>query len=499
MKKRFVSIWFRWLKTDWHTRRQPILAGKPLVAHTMQHGRMVITAVNKFAAAQGLHKDMVLADAKALAPDVHTVEDQDNFYENLLQKFAEWFIRYSPIVAVQVPDCIIINASGCAHLWGGEEKYLEHIVERMQEMQYSVQVGMAGTIGAAWAMSHYSNEKIIQNGGEKNALLFLPPASLRIDADIVEKLNKLGLTTNESFLNMPTAVLRRRFGNEFITRIQQALGYVEEHITSVVLPIIYNERLQCAEPIITRAGIEIALHKLLEPLCIHLKSEQKGLRQCIFTIYKTDGKQQQISIGTNRPTAHADYIFHLLELKIETLWPSPGIELFTLEAPITEEHTAAQEEIWDKDSLISNDNLTSFIDKISNKIGEHKVNRFLPAESYWPENSFTRTNNITATTAIQWPVGKIRPLRILLHPEMIMVTAPVPDYPPMLFRHKNKIHKIVKADGPERIEQEWWIQEGLHRDYYYVEDEQGCRYWLFRSGHYGEEAEVKWYLHGYCV
>jgi protein ImuB len=52
----------------------------------------------------------------------------------------------------------------------------------------------------------------------------------------------------------------------------------------------------------------------------------------------------------------------------------------------------------------------------------------------------------------------------------------------MLFRYKGELHKIVKADGPERIEQEWWLQQGDHRDYYSVEDEAGRRYWLFRSG-----------------
>jgi hypothetical protein len=53
----------------------------------------------------------------------------------------------------------------------------------------------------------------------------------------------------------------------------------------------------------------------------------------------------------------------------------------------------------------------------------------------------------------------------------------------------------LQADGPERIEQEWWIQEGQHRDYYTVEDEEGCRYWLFRSGHYEEDYE--WFIHGF--
>ena len=80
-------------------------------------------------------------------------------------------------------------------------------------------------------------------------------------------------------------------------------------------------------------------------------------------------------------------------------------------------------------------------------------------------------------------------------PEYIEVTAPVPDYPPMLFRYKGKLHKIIKADGPERIEQEWWLQDGQHRDYYAVEDEEGYRYWLFRLGHYDENYQ--WFIHGF--
>ncbi|MGV2481986.1 UNVERIFIED_CONTAM: DNA polymerase Y family protein, partial [Salmonella enterica subsp. enterica serovar Weltevreden] len=43
---------------------------------------------------------------------------------------------------------------------------------------------------------------------------------------------------------------------------------------------------------------------------------------------------------------------------------------------------------------------------------------------------------------------------------------------------------------------EWWLQKGLYRDYYCVEDEQGKRYWLFRSGDYASD-EVKWFIHGF--
>ena len=58
----------------------------------------------------------------------------------------------------------------------------------------------------------------------------------------------------------------------------------------------------------------------------------------------------------------------------------------------------------------------------------------------------------------------------------------------MLFRYKGKLHKIIKADGPERIEQEWWLQEGQHRDYYCVEDEEGMPATGYSGlGHYQDD------------
>ena len=67
----------------------------------------------------------------------------------------------------------------------------------------------------------------------------------------------------------------------------------------------------------------------------------------------------------------------------------------------------------------------------------------------------------------------------------------------MLFIHKGQRHRITRAEGPERIEQEWWLADGEHRDYYSVEDEQGVRFWIFRYGHYRETKTHQWFLHGY--
>ena len=82
-----------------------------------------------------------------------------------------------------------------------------------------------------------------------------------------------------------------------------------------------------------------------------------------------------------------------------------------------------------------------------------------PDEHYWPERSVKPATTLNEELTTDWKTDRPRPLQLLSRPEPIEVTAPIPDYPPMNFRYKEKLHKIIKADGPERIEQEWWIQE----------------------------------------
>src|ERR1700761_6702684 len=66
MPKRFVSIWFRYLLTDWKTIRQPSLKEVPVVFVRPDHGRMLICALNIHAEQAGLRNGMTAADAKVL-------------------------------------------------------------------------------------------------------------------------------------------------------------------------------------------------------------------------------------------------------------------------------------------------------------------------------------------------------------------------------------------------------------------------------------------------
>lgn len=497
MEKRFVAIWFRHLKTDWMCRHHRELKETPFVLALPDHGRMVITEANSKAKAEGLQPGMVVADARVLVPNIDIKDDQTDLAERLLTKLAHWCIRYTPCLAIDLPDGLLLDVSGCSHLWGSEEAYLRSLLDRLKGFGYSVRVAMADTIGTAWAIARYGKVKaIIPTKEHPEALKLLPPIALRLEAGICQRLYKLGLYQIQSFMDMPRSVLRRRFGKSLLLQLDYALGTKEEFILPVQPTEPYLERLPCVEPISTRKGIEIALQTLLEALCGRLQKEGKGVRIALFRGYRVDDKKEEISIRTNHASHNSGHLFKLFDIKIGTIEPALGIELFTLEAKV-EDVTTLQETFWTVNSSLESKELAELLDGLQSKFGNGVVHRYLPHEHHLPEHSVRLAHSLDELPQTSWRVDKWRPINILQKPEPIDVMAPIPDYPPMNFRYKNRLYHVAKADACERIEPEWWLEEGLHRDYYIVEDEEGKRYWIFRLGHYETEVTPLWFIHGF--
>jgi len=496
MGTKIVAIWFPHLITDWMLRHQADLKNIPFALTATVHSRKIIKAVNTVAHKKGVYVNMVVADCRAIVPDLKIFDYDSEQANKLLSALAEWCMRYTPFVSINLPDGLMLDASGCTHLWKGDANYLQDLNNKLSHFGYTIRIAMAQTMGAAWALSRFGkNGSILNRETQREVLATLPPAALRLEMTTLERLQKLGLTTIGSFINMPRTALRRRFGKNILIQIDRALGYEMEMMTPIRPVAPYREQLPCIEPICTNIGIEIALKTLLPELCQRLNLESKGLRKCELQCYRVDGNIQKINISTSRASRNAIHLFKLFENRIVQIEPGLGIELFILEASVVEELQNSQDTIW----AVSNKNeieIAELLDRLIGKTGLAAVHRYLPAEHYWPERSVKNSLSLAEKPASAWRTDQPRPLHLLEKPEAIGVTVPIPDYPPLLFKYKGVLHTVKKADGPERIEHEWWLSTELYRDYYCVEDERGARYWLFRSGNYNN-GDAKWFLHGF--
>jgi protein ImuB len=204
MQKRFVSIWFPHLLTDWFTIRRPGLRGQPFALTVLSHGKKIITNPNIHAETLGVYQSMSAADAKAIVPALILFDDITGQDTRLLKAMGEWCIRYTPITAIDPygdnKSGLLLDVSGCTHLWNGEQAYLEHVLQQLRSRGYEVKGAMADTIGCAWAVARFGKgTTVIPSCKQVDALLALSPVSLRLEPAVFQRLQKLGIDLYKKF------------------------------------------------------------------------------------------------------------------------------------------------------------------------------------------------------------------------------------------------------------------------------------------------------------
>ena len=463
---------------------------------------MAIAAACLEARAIGLYPGMAVTQARALVPglDIRPAEpDADAALLAGLGLFAAR--RWTPSAAVSDSDGLWLDVSGVTHLFGGERRMCEQILRFCRKLGFTARIAIAGTTGAAHALARFGSGDITlcANGQEAEAIAHLPPAALRLEEPAVAAARRFGIETIGELIGMARGPLARRFGNGLLVRLDQALGRVAEPFDPIVPEEPPSVTLRLLEPISSPEAIEQVLGDLVAELAAKLERDGLGARKVCLICDRVDGDRQQLAIGTVKATREGRHLLSLLRMKIDKIEPGFGIEAMHLVADRYEALSAQQA----GSSLIDEDGCTdlpALVDRIAGRIGSRHIFRCRPLESDVPERSVARVAPFEPTG--EWPRDWPRPVRLLARPEPVdKVIAELPDQPPLRFVWRGEMHRVCKADGPERIHGEWWRHAGeaqAVRDYFQVEDESGARFWLFRRGDGvdGRTGDLRWYMHG---
>ncbi len=520
---------------DW--RRRDAGARPPIVIVEKLNNAFRLVHVDERAEALGLACGMALADARAAFPHIEVIERDGEKDHLLMEAIADWCDRYTPLVAIDKSlPChygLTLDITGCAHLFGGERALMSDLLARLYHQGFSAHGAVAPTPGSAWAFSRFDVPAppscdparddacegpatgIFPREAVEAALLPLPLAALRLGAESVNAMARLGLRTIGQLRLRPRAPLARRFGREPLLRLDQALGAIDEAISPRrALPQCMVER-RFAEPLVLQEDIEAVALRLAGHLGEDMEKRGQGARQVQLTLYRVDGKTFHLNAGTSRPERDAKILTRLFRERLvalkDDLDAGYGFETIRLSALsceafkhgepgfIADHHETARCQKY-ADELI---------DRLVARIGSAGVLRGRLNNTHLPEEAETaepvhqpiagEQGRKTGGPTHPPPCDLPRPLRLFDQPEPVEAVAEVPEGPPIRFRWRKVLHKVVRVEGPERIADTWWGKTHPRdtRDYFRIEDEEGRRYWLFREGLYGRETGApRWFLHG---
>ena len=500
-------MWLPRFSTDRLKRKDASLCeAAPLVVAGRMNNALYVQALDVRAHRLGLYKGQPLANARAMVQALTIIPADDKEDLKLLEQIAEWCDRFTPYVAADPPDSLILDVTGAAHLFGGEAAMLTHVTQKIEAQGFTVQAAMAGTASAARALAKFAPGHIAAPGAQAEALARLPVAALGVEDKIIAALRRAGLKNIGQVAQRQRGELAARFGKNFVTALEILLGQHDQPVSPRrPLPDLMAEQ-RFAEPIVAQGAIAASLLALAQSLSSVLEQRGLGLRRLGASFFRADGQVRRLDLKLGGASRDAARLMRLLHEKLDAL-ADPldagfGFDVIRLEAMLTERTEAAIT------SFDSNENAKREIqylaDRLSVRHGAARVLRFVAQDTHIPE---AQSAAIPAQDRDfgedAWPPrrGKndppLRPLRLFEKPEEVQAIAAVPDGPPMRFRWRHAPFEVAHAEGPERIAMDWWKREKPTRDYFRVETKDGQRFWLYRDGFYAHSGlATRWYLHG---
>ncbi|PZX15028.1 protein ImuB [Palleronia aestuarii] len=548
INRRILSLWFPRMGAERLMRRIGFEPDLPFAVIAEEANTQTLSALSPGAEALGLHVGLGLRDALARCPNLVTRTRNDRAEMAFLAVLRRWAGKFSPWVAEEPPDALVVDLTGCAHLFGGEAALMEQVAADCAEHGLTVRMGIADTVGAAWGIARYAGlgaaavrngdaidqeapatrsraakrrhwerggarpgdtapegpaARIAPPGRTRAAIAALPLPALRLDPQIVAELTRLGLRRIDDLADQPRAALARRYGRQLVLRLDQAIGAVPEPVSPVAAKVRFSVRLTLPDPIGLEADMLAALDRLLPPLCDRLAKKGQGARRVRMECYRADHSMVSIDVGLARPAHDPDRLRPLLAMKLEEIDAGYGIDIIRLVAHVTEPVQAQQlrgQAAVTEAALARTGpaapTLDDLVGRLGARIGLDRIIRHHPGDSHIPEKGFVTLAVAWSEPAGEWPPSPTPRPAFLWPPEL--VDAPLHPRLPPVFRWRGRRLGLVEATGPERIAPEWWLDDpnwrsGV-RDYWRVICESGDCLWLFYA--HGGAMSPGWFCHG---
>jgi len=331
-----------------------------------------------------------------------------------LTQLVEWCDRYSPLASQDGSNGVILDITGCAHLFGGEGPLLRGLQLHLHRMGIKSRGAIADAWGIAWALARYGKRFIVHGEAAVSALDPMPVEALRLPREIVLELRRLGLSTIAAVRKLPRRSLATRFGSTLLWRLDQIFHQAKEPLTPWRPPARYRASQILSEPISTESSVEYVLRDLLREICTQLEKNCVGSRHMDLACYRVDGSVARCEVRTSKPTRSIAHLMRLFSGRLNTLKSGFGFESFVLSVPDVEALNPAQLGLSEVNLEDEEESFDALVDRLVMKLGFQEVNRIRVCESLLPEHAVEfRPATASALPGAEWPAYRTRPIRLV--------------------------------------------------------------------------------------
>ena len=432
-----------------------------------RHARVV--DCNEAAAQRGVRRGMVLAAARAMAPEL-VLRWRDMAAEaQCLAGVAAWAGRFTPTLSLQPPHGLLLEISGCLRLYQGYENLLAQVQSGLDELGYQACAASAPTPHAAWLLACAGRFRCVYEADELEAALHdLPMESLRQPEEVRQGLASIGARTLEDCWRLPRAGLARRFGTALLDELDRALGKVPEAREIFVAPPSFRRRLELPAGTADAEALLFAAHRLLLELEGFLTLRQAGVQELELSCCHERVPASKVSLGFARPERQAGRMRLLLREMLGRARLAAAVVALVLEARHILPLPGKNAELLPDAGARGDGDL--LLERLRARLGKAAVHGLAPAADHRPERAWRACE-----------AGEGAALPVAVHRPLWLLPQPVP------YARED----LVLQGGPERIECGWWDDGAVARDYYAACDGQGANCWVYR-----DRASGEWFLHG---
>jgi protein ImuB len=404
----------------------------------------------------------------------------------------------SPRIEDTALDTIILDLAGLRRFFGSQEKIARELTRRAAELGLAVNIAIAANIDVAvHAARGFAGITFIPRGEEAKRLGRLPVRTLSPSDEILETLERWGVSTCAELAALPVLQLSERLGQEGVRLHGLARGASVRSLVLGESEMRFEEEIELEDAVEELEPLAFLLGRLLDQLCARLQAHALAAAAIHLRFTLGDAFEKEPSAPGKAPAAEivskiyektmrlpvpmrdSKLLLNLLRLRLQADPPQASILRIALTAE-PERRRAVQNGLFRR-NCVDPEKLELTIARLANLVGSTNVGspeimdthrpgafrmkRFAPAPN---EVKFRRKTGHAIAAANRKAEDESKPRRATValrnfRPEWL-ARIKLRGERPLHILFRGMRGRIVAASGPWRTSGDWWQEEEWRHD-----------------------------------